>query len=75
MLTERGRLNDGQSYSVFAAGVFEGAENERAATVVLHMVSQILPGDVGCATLVWALDRKARAVVLMVLQEESRGRC
>lgn len=52
---------------VFAAGVFEGAENERAATIVLHMISQILSGDVGCATLVRALDRKPRAVVLVVL--------
>lgn len=55
------------SYSVFAASVFEGAENERAATVVFDMVSQILAGDVGRATLVWALDRKPRAVVLVVL--------
>lgn len=62
------RLNDaGQSYSVFAACVFEGAENERAAAVVLHVVRQVLSGDVGCAALVWALDRKARAVVLVVL--------
>lgn len=57
---------------MFAAGVFEGAENERAATVVLYMVSQILPGNVGCATLVWALDRKSRAVVLVVLPGEKR---
>lgn len=60
----QGRL----SYPVFAAGVFEGTENERAATVVLHMVSQILPGNVGCATLVGALDRESRTVVLVVLQ-------
>lgn len=53
--------------SVFAAGVFEGAENECAAAVVLHMVSQILSGNIGCATLVWALNRKPRAVVLVVL--------
>lgn len=53
---------------MLAAGVFEGAENERAAAVVLHMVSQILSGDIGCAALVWALDRKPRAVVLVVLQ-------
>lgn len=56
---------------MFAAGVFEGAENERAAAVVLHVVSQILSGDVGCATLVWTLDREPRAVVLVVLQRES----
>lgn len=54
---------------MFAAGVFEGTENERAAAVVLHMVSQVLPGDVGCTALVWALYRKPRAVVLMVLSE------
>lgn len=61
-------LNDvGQSYPVFAAGVFEGAENECTAAVVLHMISQVLSGDVGCAALVWALDRKSRAVVLVVL--------
>lgn len=66
------RLNDaGRSYPVFAAGVFEGAENERAAAVVLHVVSQILSGDVGCATLVGTLDREPRAVVLVVLQRES----
>ncbi len=69
------RLNDaGQSYPVFAAGIFEGAENERAAAVVLHMVSQILSGDVGCAALVRALDRKPRAVVLVVLQR-SQEQC
>lgn len=59
---------------MFAAGVFEGAENECAAAVVLHMVGQILSGDVGCAALVWALDRKPRAVVLVVLQR-SQGQC
>lgn len=52
---------------MFAAGVFEGAENKCAATVLLHMVGQILPGDVGGATLVWALNRKPRAMELMVL--------
>lgn len=62
-------VNDvGQSYPVFATGVFERAQNERTAAVVLHMVSQILSGNIGCATLVWALDRKPRAVVLVVLQ-------
>lgn len=61
-------------YPVFAASVFEGAENERAAAVVLHMVSQVLPGDVGCAALVWALDRKPRAVVLVVLQRSQGQR-
>lgn len=59
---------DVTSYPVFAAGIFEGTENEGAAAVVLHMVGQVLPGNVGRAALVWALDRKARAVVLMVLQ-------
>ncbi len=64
--------NSGQSYPVFAASVFKGAENECAAAVVLHMVSQILSGNVGCATLVWALHRKPRAVVLVVLQGGGR---
>lgn len=59
---------------MLAAGVFEGAQNESAATVILHVVRQILPGDVGCAALVWALDRKARAVVLVVLLGR-RGHC
>lgn len=63
------KLNDGgQSYPVFAASIFERAENERAAATVLYMVSQVLSGYVGCAALVWALDRKPRAVVLVVLQ-------
>lgn len=53
---------------MFATGVFEGAEDERAAAVVLHVVSQILSGDVGRPALVWTLDREARAVVLVVLQ-------
>lgn len=57
----------GQFYPVFAAGVFKGAENERTAAVVLHVVSQVLSGDVGRAALVWALHRKSRAVVLVVL--------
>ena len=52
---------------MFAAGVFEGAENEGTAAVVLHVVGQILPGNVGRATLVGTLDRKSRAVVLVVL--------
>lgn len=64
----------GKSYPMLAAGVFERAENERAATVVLHMVSQIFSGDVGCAALIWALHRKARAVVLVVLLR-SEGQC
>lgn len=53
---------------MLAAGIFEGAEDERAAAVVLHVVSQILSGDVGSPALVWTLDREARAVVLVVLQ-------
>lgn len=56
------------SYPVFAAGVFEGAEDERAAAVVLDVVGQVLPGDVGRAALVRTLDGEARAVVLVVLQ-------
>lgn len=53
---------------MFAAGVFEGAEDERAAAVVLDVVGQVLPGDVGRAALVRTLDGEARAVVLVVLQ-------
>lgn len=64
----------GQSYPVFATGVFEGAEDERAAAVVLHVVSQILSGDVGRPALVWTLDREARAVVLVVLQRITQHR-
>lgn len=60
---------------MFAAGVFKGAEDERAATVVLHVIGQVLSGDVGCAALVWALDRKPRAVVLVVLQERRQRWC
>lgn len=52
---------------MFAASVFEGAEYKRTAAVVFHVVSQVLSGDVGRAALVWALHRKSRAVVLMVL--------
>lgn len=59
---------------MFAAGIFKGAEDECTATVVLHMVSQILSGDVGCAALVWALDRKPRTVVLVVLQSSQGQR-
>lgn len=59
---------------MFAACFFERAENERAAAVVLHMVRQILSGDVWCAALVWALDRKPRAVELVVLQRRW-GQC
>lgn len=62
------------SYSVFAACVFEGAEDEGTAAVVLHMVSQVLAGDVGRPALVRALDGKPRAVVLVVLQEKERGK-
>lgn len=61
------------SYSVFAACVFEGAEDESTAAVVLHMVSQVLAGDVGRPTLVRTLDGKPRAVVLVVLQEKECG--
>ena len=57
---------------MFAASVFERAENERTAAVVFHMVSQIFAGNVGCAALIWALDRKARAVVLVVLLRGQR---
>lgn len=55
------------THSVFAAGVFERTEDERVATVVLHVVGQVFTGDVGGATLVRTLDWKARAVVLVVL--------
>lgn len=53
---------------MFATGVFKGAEDERAATVVFHVVSQIFSGNVGRPALVWTLDRESRAVVLVVLQ-------
>lgn len=59
---------------MFTACLFEGAENERAAAVVLHVVSQVLPGNVGCAALVRTLDGKSRAVILVVLQTRER-RC
>lgn len=62
------------SYSVFTACLFEGAEDEGAAAVVLHVVSQVLPGNVGCAALVRTLDGKSRAVILVVLQRRER-RC
>lgn len=52
---------------MFAASIFKRAEDQSTAAVVLHVVRQVLPGDVGSAALVWALDRKARAVKLMVL--------
>lgn len=55
---------------MFAACIFEGAEDESTAAVVLHVVSQVLAGDVGCPTLVWTLDGKPRAVVLVVLQRK-----
>lgn len=65
------QLKQTRSHPVFAAGIFEGAEDKRAAAVVLHVVSQVLPGDVGCAALVRALDREAGAVVLVVLWKNS----
>ena len=66
--TGRGRgLGEG-AYPVLAAGVFKWAEHERAAAVVLHVIGQVLAGDVGCAALVGALDREAGAVVLVVLE-------
>lgn len=52
---------------MFAAGVFERTEDEGVAAVVLHVIGQVLAGDVGGAALVRTLDREARAVVLMVL--------
>lgn len=52
---------------MFAACIFEGAEDESTAAVVLDVVSQVLAGDVGRPTLVRTLDGKARAVVLVVL--------
>lgn len=71
---EKEKKNGSQSYPVFAAGVFEGAEDERAAAVVLHVVGQVLSGDVGCPALVRTLDGEARAVVLVVLQRTRQHR-
>ena len=53
---------------MFAARVFKGAEDKGAAAVVLHVVGQVLAGDVGRAALVGALDWEAGAVVLVVLE-------
>lgn len=66
------RTDAGQSYPVFAAGVFERTEDECVAAVVLDVVGQVLPGDVGSAALVWTLDREARAVILVVLHPRER---
>lgn len=55
---------------MFAACIFEGAEDKSTAAVVLYVVSQVLAGDVGRPTLVWTLDGKPRAVVLVVLQRK-----
>lgn len=57
---------------MFAAGIFEGAEDEGTATVLLHVIGQVLPGYVGGATLVWTCDWKPRAVVLMVLEGKKK---
>lgn len=59
---------------MFAACVFEGAEDKSTATVVLHVISQVLAGDVGRPALVRTLDGKPRAVVLVVLQGEEQVR-
>lgn len=61
------RTDRGQPYPVFAAGIFEGTEDKRIAAVVLHVIGQVLPGDVRSAALVWTLDREAWAVILVVL--------
>lgn len=57
---------------MFTAGFFEGAEDQRAAAALFHVIGQILPGDVRCAALIGALHREARAVKLMVLGEEEK---
>ena len=62
----------GYPYPVLAACIFERAEDQGTAAILLHMVRQILPGDVGCTTLVWALDREPWAVVLVVLRDRER---
>lgn len=64
-------FSEGVSHSVFAACIFEGAEDQSAAAVVLHVVRQVLAGDVGRPALVGTLDGKPRAVVLVVLQRGS----
>lgn len=61
------RTDAGLPYPVLAAGVFERTEDKCIAAVVLHMVGQVLPGNVGSAALVRTLDREARAVILVVL--------
>lgn len=55
---------------MFAAGLLKGAEDQRAATALLHVVGQILTCDVRGAALIRTLHGKARAVVLMVLRDE-----
>lgn len=55
---------------MFAACIFEGAEDKSTAAVVLYVVSQVLAGDVGRPTLVRTLDGEPRAVVLVVLQRK-----
>lgn len=55
---------------MFAACIFEGAEDESTAAVVLHVVSQVLAGDVGRPALVRTLDGEPGTVVLVVLQRE-----
>lgn len=55
------------SYAVFAASVFKWAQDQCTATIVLHMIGQVLPGDVRGAALIRTLDWETRAVVLMVL--------
>lgn len=59
-----------RTHSVFAAGLLEGAKDQRAATALLHVVRQILTCNVWGAALIRTLHRKARAVVLVVLGDE-----
>lgn len=53
--------------SVFAAGVLKGAQHQRTAAALLHVGGQVFTGDVGGPTLVGALNREARTVILMIL--------
>ncbi len=59
-----------RTHSVFAAGLLEGAKDQRAATALLHVVGQILTCDVRGAALIRTLHGKTRAVELVVLRDE-----
>lgn len=73
LASEALRSGGGGAYPVFAARVLKGAQDQRTAAVVLHVVGQVLAGDVGRAALVGTLDRKPGAVVLVVLEREGKG--